>query len=159
MVKKDGVKTRLEFYAAFEKRTNDKIISIEMAGLKANPEVLGYLEIEGVPDPSCVWGLLIFCENGLYFDILPSDNLILLIMQRSSGKKDKEEKVVSLHKLSGLDFKIPDRRWYDFMSSRKYLVAMKFFDADDKEQICAFQLQKKAEKVADKFLKYSHKEK
>jgi hypothetical protein len=154
-MKQDGVRTRMEFYASFEEKTNDKILSVEMAGLKANPEILEYFQIEGVSDPSCVWGLLVFCQSGLYFDILPSDNIVTLIIQRSTGKKKQEEKVIALHGLSGLNFKIPDHRWYDFLSSRKYLVDMEFTDTSGRKQTCAFQLQKTAEKVAEKFFKYS----
>jgi len=87
------------FRADFEKRTGEKIASLELVSLEANPENLKALGLEYPTAQFCLWGLLVLCESrALYFYAHAHDFTIMGFKPTNSDDLSSKEQMVCLSK-------------------------------------------------------------
>ncbi len=147
--------TALNFVKNFEEKVLDKVNSIEMAELEADRECLNCMGLKNLDSVTKNYGLLVFCNNGLYFDLLENDSFMAFFIRRSSTQQDQKEKIIALHKLCSCQFYFLKKNKFNIFSNNKFRIAFSFLDHFGNDKYCSFLLNKKAEKVYILLKKYN----
>ena len=91
MLSRDNTElARKKFFDQFKEKTGKNVLSVEFATLTASLPTFSLLELEPPPGQNELAGLLVFCEESLYFYVFPTDNIFRLAMQRMAGDMEND---------------------------------------------------------------------
>lgn len=142
---------RQEFIEKFNELHGDKIISMELAELRASTAVFPLLNLKTNTDENSIWGLVCFCENQVYFHSFPQDNYISLYMRKTTGEKDPVAQCISLSKLKCV-YNIHNKNFFDFIfPGRRHVVKVCFWDQDKISHFFELVFTKNADDLIKKF--------
>lgn len=83
--------TQKDFFDDFEKKTGMRPEGLELAAFEASPAVLTTLQLQYPIGQSQLWGLLVFCENHLYFFSHAADYTICGFRPSDGFESQKEQ--------------------------------------------------------------------
>lgn len=147
----DEQKVRQQFFDEFGKKVNDTVHSLEMICIQADKETFADLKLTCTSLSGELWGLLVFCEKGLYFYVHPYESMMTVMLRQAAHGDPPKEQLLTLHTIPELRFTVYPRSWYDILlgSARDRLV-MSYKDAGGRTRCADIQCQGKAESVLDK---------
>ncbi|MCQ2240307.1 hypothetical protein [Treponema sp.] len=143
-----------KFIKAFEEEFEDKVISFELAELRASSVVFNLLKLKPEQNENSMWGLVVFCEGGTYFYSFPQDSLLSLYVRKTTGMNEQMPQCISL---SGIRcrFRVPETTFFDFViPRRKHIVKVYFFDENKISHSFELLMNKKAADVIGLFPTY-----
>jgi hypothetical protein len=150
-MKYEQQKTVREFYDEFSKKVNDTVKSLEMVNLEANTETFDELNLRLTSAGRELWGLLIFCEHGLYFYVHPWESPMATMFRQAVHGKEPIEQLLAIHLLDSLKFSLPKHRWYEIVfSSATDKLQMEFKGRNGRNYVALLTSQNRASKVLDK---------
>lgn len=139
MFSKDNTElARKKFFDQFKEKTGKTVLSVEFATLTASLQTFSLLELDPPPGQNELAGLLVFCEESLYFYVFPTDNIFRLAMQRMAGDMENKEQCFCLSELSDVKILYRPKKSFRFLfpkQSRTILV-----NARHKEKAADFTL-------------------
>ena len=140
-----------KFINAFEKEYGHKVVSFELAELKASSAVFNVLKLRPQENTDFIWGLVVFCKGGIYFYSFAQDNFLSFYVRKSTGAEEDVAQCIALSRLN-CTFKIPDRHFLDFLFPRKKHIIKACF-TDENKNSCSLELymNKKATDVINYF--------
>ncbi|HAH62974.1 MAG TPA: hypothetical protein DCL73_12865 [Treponema sp.] len=121
------VQEQKEFFADFGNKTGDTVTAIELASINAGKETYRALGLALPAGRIEIWGLIVFCTQGLYFYVAPSENYITAMMRQASHEKAPEEQFISISSLEEFKTSLPPRKWYSVIfNESKYRIDASF---------------------------------
>jgi len=140
-----------KFYKEFSERVNDKVQSLEMVSLEADRETFTALNLERTSVSEELWGLLVFCEQGLYFYVHPYESAMSMMFRQAVHGKVPVEQLLAIHALDSVKFTIQRHKWYDVLfSSVADKLIMEFKDKNGKARTAVITSHTRASKVLEK---------
>ena len=140
-----------KFIKMFEEEFDDKVVSFELAELRASPVVFNILKLVPEQETDFLWGLVVFCESDIYFYSFPQENIISFYVRKSSGAADPVFQCISLSDWK-CRYRLPEKHFLDFLiPKRKNIVKTYFFDEDKISLSFELCLNKKAADVINLF--------
>ncbi|MBP5695979.1 MAG: hypothetical protein J6X11_04915 [Treponema sp.] len=116
MLSRDNTEiARKKFFDQFKEKTGKTVLFVEFATLTAYPRVFQAFELEPPPGQNELAGLLVFCEDELYFYVFPTDNILRLAIQRMAGDMDNKEQCFCLSSLSEVKISYSTRKSFRFL--------------------------------------------
>lgn len=150
-MKKTTEDEKNKFINEFEKEVNDKVVSFELAELRASSVVFDLLKLKSQVNSNSIWGLIVFCERENYFYSFSQENYISFYVRKATGEQESVSQCISLSSLN-CRYEIPTKHFFDFLFPRKKYVIKSYF-LDDEKINHSFELfmQKKAVDLIDLF--------
>lgn len=142
---------RQKFIKAFEEEYEDKVISFELAELRASPVVFNILKLKHDENADFLWGLVVFCESEIYFYSFPQENMLSFYVRKSFGADEPLSQCISLSQWR-CHFRLPEKNPLDFLfPKRKNIIKSYFFDENKISHSFELCMNKKAADVMNLF--------
>ena len=147
-----------KFYTDFSKRVNEKVISLEMASLKADSKAFEALHLKKKLASDEIWGLFVFCEKSLYFYVHAWESAMSMMFRQAIHASEPEEQILNFSEIKALKFKKVQKKWYDFIFGGNHKIIFEFIDSEGNEQKVFVATQHKFEEVYKKICTFGFAE-
>jgi hypothetical protein len=121
------IQEQKQFFADFGAKVNDKVESIELASIQADKQTYSALGLNLTAGKIELWGLIVFCTQGLYFYVAPAENYMTVMMRQAVHEKAPEEQWIIISSLEEFKTSLSPHKWYSFLfTESKYRIDASF---------------------------------
>lgn len=137
------------FYENFEKQMNEKVLSMELAELRASKNILDLLNLK--PNGYNLWGLIIFTENKKYFYVPKRDTTIAGLIILKKDKEEQSTQILCLSDLENFNVKCAKKSFFSFLNPENSRTILCSAKSNGKNLDFSFVCSSKAQKILEKF--------
>lgn len=149
------MKARQKFYEEFSAKISDKILDVDMAELRAQKFIYDELKLTPAIGQQTIWGLVVFCEHGLYFHVAPSENYFTAMIRAASNAEPPKEQTIALHSIQNIRAALPRGNFFSrFSYEHVHCVDFSFTAQNGSEYPFSIIFGKKAESVFGRIKNY-----
>jgi len=110
------IEQRKKIIARIEKNLGKKIDSFELVELRGEISAIHKLGINPKAEVGSAWGLIIFCENEVFFYYPATEGMFDFFFRQNSGDGPLEDQFIRFNDFDDFKFTLPKKSLFSFLS-------------------------------------------